>query len=313
MSNPNFDAVLSTTLKNYVPKLEDNIFTARPLFFFLKSNNQVRLISGGQKIVLPLIYATNSTFGSYATTDTISTTAQTGISAAEYPWAQVAATVTINGLEESQNSGEAEIIDLLEGKIMQTEESIGEGLNTMFYGDGTGNSNKDMLGLKAIVGDATTTPTSVGGIDAATQAYWRSYVNATVTALTIGQMTTAYNTTAVGADQPNFIVTTQTLFEKYESLLQPQLRFSDNKTADGGFQNLVFKGAPVTYDVSCTAGYMYFLNSRYVRLVGHKDKWFTPTPFVRPINQDAKFAQILCYGNLCVSNRKRQGVLTGKS
>lgn len=313
MSNPNFDAVLSTTLKNYVPKLEDNIFTARPLFFFLKQANQVRLISGGQKIVLPLLYASNSTAGSYATTDTISTTAQTGISAAEYPWAQFAVTVTINGLEESQNAGEAEIIDLLEGKIMQAEESVAEVMNTMFYGDGTGNSNKDWLGLKALVGDNTTTPTSVGGIDASTQAYWRSYVQATVTALTIGQMTTAYNTVAVGADQPNFIITTQTLFEKYESLLQPALRFENSVAADGGFQNLMFKGAPVTYDASCTAGYMYFLNSRYLRLVGHKDKWFTPTPFVRPTNIDAKFAQILCYGNLCTSQRKRQGVLTGKS
>jgi len=29
--NDNFDQILSTTLKNYIPKLTDNIFSARPL------------------------------------------------------------------------------------------------------------------------------------------------------------------------------------------------------------------------------------------------------------------------------------------
>ena len=33
--NSDFDAILSTTLKNYVPKLADNVFTARPLFYAL--------------------------------------------------------------------------------------------------------------------------------------------------------------------------------------------------------------------------------------------------------------------------------------
>ena len=313
MSNPNFDAILSTTLKNYVPKLEDNIFTARPLVYFLKQKDQIRVITGGAKIVTPLIYAASTAVGSYATTDTLSTTAQTGISAAEYDWKQFYATVTINGLEEAQNAGEAEIIDLLEAKIMQAQESITESMDVMFFADGTGNSGKDWLGLKALVDNNTGPVTTIGGIDSTTQAYWRSYKEATAAALTIAYMTTAYNSVSVGNDQPQVILTTQTLFEKYESLLQPQQRFTDSKSADAGFQNLMFKGAPVTFDVNTPAGYMYFLNTKYLRLVGHKSVWFTPTPFVRPTNQDARFAQILCYGNLTCSNRKRQGVLQGKT
>jgi hypothetical protein len=34
---------------------------------------------------------------------------------------------------------------------------------------------------------------------------------------------------------------------------------------------------------------------------------------VRPNDRDARYAQILLYGNLTVSNRNRQGVLTGKT
>ena len=103
--NANFDEILSTTLKNYIPRLTDNIFSARPLFYALTNGQTMRTVSGGAKIVVPIIYGTNSTADHYAGTDTIATTAQTGISAAEYSWGQYAATVTINGLEEAQNNG----------------------------------------------------------------------------------------------------------------------------------------------------------------------------------------------------------------
>lgn len=63
MSNPNFDDILATTLKNYLPKLVDNVFSARPLVFFLKQAGQIRPVGGGATIVLPLIHALNSTAG----------------------------------------------------------------------------------------------------------------------------------------------------------------------------------------------------------------------------------------------------------
>lgn len=311
--NANFDTILSTTLHNYLAKLEDNVFTARPLAFFLKEAGQIRPVGGGVKIVLPLINALNSTAGSYSGYDTIATTAQTGITAAEYDWKQYATTISINGLEEAQNSGEQQIIDLLEAKIMQAEETTIEKLDEMFFAadpTGPGNSGKDFNNLDFLVGQNTN---AVGGIATSGNAYWQSVLDSTAEVLTIAAMTTAYNSAATGNDKPNVIITSQTLFEKYESLLQPQLRYQDTKTADAGFQNLMFKGAPVTYDSYCEADDMWMLNSKYLRLVGHKDVWFKPTPFVRPENQDARFAQILLYGELTVSNRSRQARLTAKT
>ena len=176
--------------------------------------------------------------------------------------------------------------------------------------DGTGNDGKDWLGLEKLVKDQYGV---VGGIDADADGWWASYVDGTAGALDLASMRTAYNSVAVGNDQPNVILTTQTLFEKYEDLLQSQERFMDATTADGGFQNLLFKGAPVVYDVNVSAGDMFFLNTKYIRLVGHGDNWFKPTPFVRPNNKDARYAQIVCYGELTVSNRKRQGVLTDRT
>lgn len=310
-ANANFDALLSTTLANYRSQLTDNVFTARPLTYFLMDKGRIRMLNGGTKIVEPLIYGKNNTVGSYSGYDSLSLTPQEGISAAEYEWKQYAASIAISGIEEAKNNGEQEIINLLEAKIMQAEESMREGFNEMFFADGTGNGGKNWNGLGNLVEASGT----VGGINRATAGneFWRSYEENTAAALTLAQMSTAYNSVSVGNDHPDMVLTTQTLFEKYEALLQPQLRYTDTKTADAGFQNLLFKAAPVVYDVHCTAGIVYFLNSKYLTLVGHSGKWFAQTEFVKPEDVDARYALIMCYGNLTCRNAAKQGKLTAKT
>jgi hypothetical protein len=270
---------------------------------------RIRMLNGGTKIVEPLIYGQNSTVASYSGYDSLALTPQEGISAAEYDWKQYAASIAISGIEEAKNNGEQEIINLLEAKIMQAEESMRESFNQMFFGDGTGNSGKDWNGLGNLVESGNT----VGGINSSTYSYWQSKEENTATALTLAQMSTMYNNVSVGNDHPDTLLTTQTLFEKYEALLQPNLRYTDTKTADAGFQNLLFKAAPVMYDVHCTGGVFYFLNSKYITLVGHSDKWFSQTEFIKPEDTDARYALIMCYGNLTVRNRAKQGKLTAKT
>ena len=308
-ANSNFDNLLTTTLANYRKTLTDNVFTARPLTYTLMEKGRIRMLNGGTKVVEPLIYGLNDTVGSYSGYDSIALTPQTGISAAEFEWRQYAASISISGIEEAKNNGDAEIINLLEAKIMQAEESMREGFNTMFFGDGTGNSSKDWNGLDNLVDNTGT----VGNIDSSTYTWWKSYKESTAGALTLAQMATAYNRVSVGNDHPDTLLTTQTLFEKYEALLQPQLRYTDTKTADAGFQNLLFKAAPVMYDTGCTAGTFFFLNSKYLTLVGHSDKWFSQTSFISPEDTDARYALIMCYGNLTVRNRAKQGKLTAKT
>jgi len=308
-ANSNFDNLLTTTLANYRKTLTDNVFTARPLTYTLMEKGRIRMLNGGTKIVEPLIYGLNDTVGSYSGYDSIALTPQTGISAAEFEWRQYAGSISISGIEEAKNNGDQEIINLLEAKIMQAEESMREGFNTMFFADGTGNSSKNWNGLGNLVESGNT----VGGIDSSTYTWWKSYEENTSTALTLAQMSTAYNSVSVGNDHPDTLLTTQTLFEKYEALLQPTLRYTDTKTADAGFQNLLFKAAPVMYDTGCTAGVFYFLNSKYITLVGHSDKWFSQTAFISPEDTDARYALIMCYGNLTVRNRAKQGKLTAKT
>lgn len=294
----------------------DAIFSSRVLVYFLKQAGQIQMESGGHKIVQPLMYAKNNTAGSYSGSDVLSTAAQAGITAAEYEWKQYAASIVIEGLEEAKNNGEEQVINLLDSKITQTTETILENMDEMFLDDGTGNGGKDWNGLKNLAATANNT---VGGIDASTNTWWNPSVDTSTTSPSIKNLGRKYNSLTVGNDKPNVLLTTQDIYESYEGLIQANQRFQDSRAADAGFENLMFKAAPILYDayvdgtgtgVGSTGNYFYYLNTKYLRLVGLTGKWFYATPFKQPENQDIRVAQILCYGNLIASNRKRLGAFT---
>lgn len=311
MANPDYDAILSTTLENHRSQLVDNVFTARPLAFFLKQAGQIRMVGGGTKIVSPLVYGLNSTAKTYRMYDTLDTSPQDGISAAEFDWGQISVSITIAGLEEAVNSGEEQVIDLLEAKVMVAEESLTEVLDAMFLDNkATSQVEKDWNGIGHLIAQNSD---PVGGIDPTTNAWWRSHIDAVSAPLTVKKMRTAYHTVSVGNDKPNLILTTQAGYEVYEEEMYGKLQYTDTKARDAGFTNIMYYSAPVVIDDNVPANHMYMLNTKYLRLVGHKDVWFKPTPFTRPSNQDARYAQILAYGNLTISNRARQAAITNFS
>lgn len=280
----------------------------------LKEKGAIKEESGGERIIQPILYGKNSTAGSYDGYDPLDTTPQTGIDSAEFNWKQYSASITISGREERQNAGDKyKIIDLLDAKTKQAMYSLKEQIGQGIFSDGTGNVSKDLTGLVAMVAATGT----YAGINSANYTWWQSYVEATSGALTIAYMRTAYNTPTLGGkDHANLIVTTQTLFEKYEGLLTATLNMhsSDSKKlGDGGFQVLEYKGTPVVFDELCNSGCMYFLNTDHMKLVVHKDANFETTNFVKPDNQDARVAQILFMGNLTTDRRKSFGVLQAKT
>jgi len=321
MSN-RFDELISTTLKNYVSTtLEDNIFNQMVLFRWMNEKGGCKeLQDGGEKILVPLLYGKNSTAGSYSGYDLLDTTPQTGEANASYGWKQESVSITIDRRSERINSGKHAIVKLLKAKIMQAEMSLYDEFAKQAYLDGTGNKNKDLLGLAAIVDPAPATGT-VGGINAANYSWWRNYqVEGTKTSTAfdnlLARMRTAYNTQSKGSagDHPDLYITSQTVYEGWEGLLTVDINFNvamvDAKLAEMGFENYKFKGARLVWDSYVTSDIMYVLNSKYLKLFVDTQTDFITTPFIRPGNQDARTSQILWMGELCCSNRSKNGVIT---
>lgn len=318
VGNANFNTLATTTLVKYASKaLTDNIFQSNALFFLLAGSEKIRKansksykeLDGGKQIVEPLLYAANSTAGSYDGYDVLDTDPQDGMTNAEFDWKQYSVSVSISGREKRQNTGEAAVISLIEGKIEQAEMSLIESMNGDLFTDGTGNSSKDLTGLVLAVDSAGT----YGNIARGDNSWWSAQETAVAGPLTIASMRTMYNdcSKGYGKAHPKLIVTDQDEYEAYEDKLQPDMRFSDNKLGDAGFENLKFKGSQIVYDEQCNAGIMYFLNTDNLGIRVHKDAKFTVTDEMRPVDQDAFVKQILWMGNVVTKNCARQGKLTG--
>ena len=306
-----FNQLLSTTLYNYRDQLVDNIFKAHVLLDHLNTKGRVLVEEGGVSIVEPVLYEENSTAEMYAGYDVINLTPQEGISAANYEWKQIAASVAISGIEEAKNRGKEQVIKLLNAKITQAEQSIQQLMNTQLFA-GTG-SGENMFGIDVI---AATQNNVVGNIDSTTETWWDPSVTNVGGVLDLVDMGTLYNNVSKGNDVPDIIVTTQTQYEAYENLLTPLVRYQDVAKANAGFQNLMFKQTPVVFDKQAdisTPGTMFFLNSKYLKLTGMAGNWFNTTPFQNGVvnGVDARYALILAYGALTCSARLRQGALTG--
>lgn len=314
MPNPNFDeaGVLSTTIDKYLKKLEEQIFTSKVLTWALTTGGSFENESGGVKIVQPLMYAGSVNVGSYKDDDVFKTDPNTGITSAEYIWKQYYGLMHFTGIEDAMNSGPEAILNLIKTRADQLEMTMSEDINNMLYRDGTGNDDKDFDGLDLLIGNG-----EVGNIDGAVDTWWASQAGtAADNAALVRTMRTLYNDCSEGNDHPSIVVATQNAFEAYEDTLVDQIRYTDTKMGDAGFENLMYKQVPIAFDVAAMqgvtgpAGRMFFLNLKYLKFKKLAGKWFVPSPVEKPINQDVYYKSIKSYGNFVVSNRKRQGLLT---
>jgi len=310
-----FDELSATTFKNYRKTFSDNIMKKIALYSFMKKNGNIERKRGGLKLVEPLMYGLNTTFKSYSGYDTLDTTPQSGITAAEYDWKNVAVSVTISKEEEDQNSGESRILNLLKGKIQQAEKTYTLRFDQMLFGDGSGNGGKDFQGLDYFLRTDPTASVSIGGIDQNTYSWWRNQYATPATFVTNGlgliNMRQMYNKCCREGDAPKVIVTHREVFETYESLMTSLERFTfdpkKNLHGDLGFETLTFKGLPMFWDYYCAEKTMYFLNTDYLKLVMDSNSDFEMTEWRVPFNQMAKTAFIIARGQLVCNNRELQG------
>lgn len=307
----NVDSLLSTTLSSIRKTLADAIFTRIPLFYWLKKEAMIKE-DGGASLLIPIMNAKNSTAKPYSGYGVIDTTAQEGMVAAQYAWKQYAASVTISGLEEMQNQGDKAVIKLLEAKTKQAESSLRDKLDIDAWA--SSQATNGILNLPSIVD----TSTAMGDIAKSGNTWWQGQVTASgsFAARGLADMRNLYNTIMNQSSDngaPEAVFSTQSVYEFYESSLQPQQRFTDADTASAGFENLKYKAATFTFDSNVPSGNLFMLRSDNLNLVVHSQRNFVPTPFVKPTNQDARVAQILVMLALVTDNPRRLGKLTGIS
>lgn len=340
MAFPNLSEIVTTTLRSRTGVLADNMSRNNALLARLNRRGKIKTFSGGRTIVQELNYANNQTFQWYSGYQTLNIAPSQTFSAAEYPIRQSAVAVSISGLEELQNSGEEAIIDLLESRIDNAEDTFMNGMSQGIYGDGTvtGSVNGLQLLIAASPGSGI-----VGGIDRAIWIFWQNQAygavtngGAAATSANIQQyMDTLWLSLVRGRDHPDLIVADNNFYKYYwQSLTAIQRIATENGDGEFGklnFQSLKYNTADVVLDGGfqgystdpfpgetssgnglggVPANTMYFVNTKYLHWRPHARRNMVPLdPDRFSVNQDAMVKLMGWAGNMTLSNAFLQGVL----
>ena len=159
--------------------LHDNVFNNDPTLQRLRTGERIKVIDGGVRIRVPILFEGNSTFKWYADYENLNVTPQEGLTTAWYTWKQGAVSISIAGSELRRNMGDAEVRDLAKDKMTQAELSMTDNVATGVFSDGTGTSNKQLTGLEAMIATTTTSGT-YADINTANNTAWRNQALASV-------------------------------------------------------------------------------------------------------------------------------------
>jgi hypothetical protein len=323
MASPNLSELVTSTLRNRSGKDADNVTKNNALLTRLKTKGKVKPFDGGRTLVQELQYAENSTFQYYSGYDTINVSPSDVLTGAEFNITQAVAAVTMSGLEDLQNSGKEQILDLLETRIENGIRTLQNNLAVGVYSDGTGYGGRQIGGLQLLVADTPTSGT-VGGIARASWPFWRNIsFDATTdggSAATSSNIQSYMNRVWLqlvrGADKPDIIVADNNYFRLYWESLQSIQRITKDggDMAAAGFTSLQYMNADVVFDGgyggAAPANHMYFLNTDYVFFRPHRRRNFVPIGGAREaINQDASVRLVGWAGQMTLSNAFLQGVL----
>lgn len=334
--NPAIGDIVATTLENRSKQAADNVTRNNALLNRISKRGNAKPFSGGVSIWQELQYAQNQTAMWYSGYEVLNVSPSQIFTAAEFPIRQAAVAVSISGLEELQNAGPEQMIDLIEGRVSNAEDTLTSLIAVGIYSDGS--AAKEIGGLQLLVDTSPATGT-VGGIAADTWTFWRNIAysaatngGAAATSANIRRyMDAVYVQLVRGTDKPDLLVADNNYWLLYNESLQPLQRITNADMAAAGFITLEYMGAPVVLDGGfqgygtygeanasdymanggCPTNTMYFLDTKYIFYRPHRARNFVPlNPDRYSINQDAVVKLQAWAGNMTVSNRRLQGVLS---
>jgi len=323
MAFPNITDIVATTIQNRSRKIADNVTKNNAAATKLNQRGNVKPFGGGNTIMQELSFAQNANGGWYSGYDLLPVAAQDVISSAEYAIKQLACPIVMSGLEQLQNAGREQMIDLLEGRISVGEATMANLLAGGIYADGSGSGGKELTGLNAAVPTNPATGT-YGGIDRATWAFWRPQLTSSADLTVPGVMTSSNIQEAMnllwtklvrGSDRPDLIIFDNQFWTMYLASLQAQQRFTQATTGNLGFPTVQFMDCDVVLDGGiggfCPTKTGFFLNTKYLFLRPHSARNMVPlSPNRRyAINQDAEVQILAWAGNMTASGSQFQGRL----
>lgn len=286
----NFSQRVTTVTQNVIlKKAVDNLLSDNFATFRFMGNGKKW---DGTTLDRPLMLYKNTLGGSFSGMDTHSSNTTNTRRLMSYDVRGYEIPVAIPGMDRAVNKTDAQIINLVKIEMETAQESALDDLGTMFYEDGTGNENKDFLGLGALVDDGTNVD-ALGNLSRATYPTLSGTVTASGGNISLKKISTLVSTVGSGSaarQRPSIFISDETVWDLGETLLTPTVQANynangnpmvtrksrgvmTNATLNGaqGFVSIVIKGIPWVADEKATASTFFGVNENYIDWYGLKD------------------------------------------
>lgn len=327
-----FDRVLEYTRDAVMAGVHDNVFDHSPLlstflgrlqnadFGPVRMNGRgKRTQTGGESIRVQHNLGKNTSAKALTGAwDTVTTDPSDTVRHSRTNWKHYSATITLSEFELLVNRGPEMLANLVESETQIAMTSLGDLIGDHLYSNGEVSHRvtelQDLVGTGAIQG---LTPSDYEfffsrGVSArGTASGSVSFASGSFATQGLSDMRKCWNNASEGSKRPMGVYTTYDVFQFYENDLQADQRFTNSAMADGGFEQLAFKSAPVFPDSKCPSGELYMINFDHAKVVVLDGADFTAGPFERAEQQEARVSKIMWKGNLMTDDRRFVNKLTG--
>lgn len=279
----NVDDLLTATLDNYRDKLTEQWLGGFPITKKMMEGGNVDELDGGNDIIEHVEYQDNDSAAWVGVNGSVSVAINQILTDTKFKWVMLAGSVGITDREEAQNKGKPAMLNLMETRVKNLENTFKQKLEQAFGASSTPNLDT-MWCLNDVVDSGNPSAGNFGDIDRSTYTWWQATETASGSMATQGleDIRTAYQTVSRSMMDPvNMMLTTMTLYNAYQARLTPVERLVSRDKGDLEFEHLAFHGKPVFYSDQAPSGVWFGLNTKYLKMKILKSCKFKNQPFVR--------------------------------
>lgn len=323
VSDRNYGQILTASVARRSSDVQNIVYNSTPLTAILKDMGKIKQKrAGGPELRVPIMFDKLQAqwFTGY---DKLQITPKELLNSAVYNWSRCVGMFSLTGTELLYNSGEDEVIDLMETYMDAAEQSVKEAFEEGLVGDGTADGGRQMTGLGSAVPIVTNTGV-YGGIDRATVPNWRTSTF-DIPAGDVAGYTTWDSTTARaiiekitlqrsrGGRYPDLIIADANSYAAISAAFVAHQRLASERLARLGFTGMTIITPAGPVDVIAAGGIgnvmpadtFFGIDTQGMAIYtfpGQEFVPFHPGGGMRPINQDAVAQGVLWTGQLVLEN-----------
>lgn len=331
------DAFLQTWF-DMKAELVDNILDATPVYAALRALGAIDTQVGSEYITKKISYAYKAPqrIGAGTTMQQSRTKSKT---MAMYEWFFQGVDIVRTLVDDQRNAGPEKMVDYVNDEIADATSGLSQTLESDLFGFAaycenhpnglfdfvTVNDGTDDFDIDGIDCPAQTSGT-LGNIDKS-NSWWQSNILRSTNPdyNLISDMNTLYNNiwaNRAGTERPDLIITTQELYEIYQSEIGERRSINDsnlvNTLSDLGIGACQFQGAVMIWSANMNKlvdtednpqNVMLFINTRYLGLVIDPGFWFEMLDWRTPVDGLEKVTYIVTCQNLVGSQPRSVGAL----